>query len=499
MDARLQRAMDAMDLMVLEDGRRWGESAVAYQRANAAAILDQRSPVRQHWVELPRGARKTTDLAGILLVVLLTQAPAMARIYVGASDADQAAELIDAAEGLIIRTPELAGRFKVNDLEITNTSNGAAVIALAADASAMGKRAYMIVLDEVANWPETRKARKFWTALVSGNRKINDCRTVVISNCGDPQSWTWKRRETARTSDAWRFFTMPGPLPWLTETDLRILRENSEVESEYERLHLNRWVAAEDRLATPEDLRACTVLTGPLPPRPGTHYVVTLDIGVVNDRTAIAVMHAEKDNTGSRKVVVDAIRTWHGTRRTPVDLQAVADTVAELSVRYNRANVLADPHQALMIGQQLRGRGVAVDEFVFSASSVGKLALALHQAIRQHRIDLPDDADLLEELGAVRLRKNSLGVYRLDHDAAGHDDQAVALALGCHHLMDQDNAAGFHFGSVVVNPAHDPFASAGPAPAPPQTIGGHSTLTAGGRVRGWPDDFYPGGTSPWAL
>jgi hypothetical protein len=118
-----------------------------------------------------------------------------------------------------------------------------------------------------------------------------------------------------------------------------------------------------------------------------------------------------------------------------VDLQNVADTVAELSTRYNRAQALIDPSQAILIGQQLRGRGVAVDEFNFTGSSVGKLALALHQAIRQHRIDLPDDPDLLDELATVRLEKNTLGVYRLQHDSNGHDDQAVALALGCHHLM----------------------------------------------------------------
>lgn len=497
MDAATQRAMDALSLMVLEDGRRWGDTAQEYQRRNAVSILDQDSDVKQHWIELPRGARKSTDLAGILLVILLLQAPAMGRIYIGASDVEQAQELIDAAHGLVSRTPELSGRFKVNELEITNTRNGASMVALAADMSAFGKRAFMLVLDEVGNWSETTRHKRFWASLVSGNRKLPECRTVVLTNCGSPQSWTFKRRETARKSKHWNFVSVPGPLPWLTPADLEILRENAVTDSEFERLHLNRWTAAEDRLASPEDLAACTTLPGPLPPRPGVRYICTLDIGVVNDRTAVAVMHSERDITGSRKVVVDAIRTWQGNRRAPVDLQNVADTVAELSGRYNRAQVLADPSQALMIGQQLRGRGVAVDEFVFSGSSVGKLALALHQAIRQHRIDLPDDPDLLEELGAVRLRKNTLGVYRLDHDAAGHDDQAVALALGCHHLMDQDNAPDFHFGPVMVNPAYDPFATAGAVPAAPQTIGGYSTLSAGGRVRGWPDDFYLGGFSSW--
>ena len=48
----------------------------------------------------------------------------------------------------------------------------------------------------------------------------------------------------------------------------------------------------------------------------------------------------------------------------------------------------------------------------------------------QHRIELPDDEDLLGELASVRLRKNGVGIYRFDHDSGAHDDQAVALALG---------------------------------------------------------------------
>jgi hypothetical protein len=84
---------------------------------------------------------------------------------------------------------------------------------------------------------------------------------------------------------------------------------------------------------------------------------------------------------------------------------------------------------------------VVVQEFPFTAASVGRLALSLHQAIRNHRIALPDDEMLLDELASVRLRKNTLGIYRLDHDAGQHDDQAIALALGTHHLLDADQGA----------------------------------------------------------
>lgn len=428
-------ALDILGLMRLEDGRTWAETCVDYQRVNAAAILDIDDPIRQSWIEAPRGARKTTDLAGLLLSILLVQAPAMSRSYIGASDEDQAAELLDAARGLIARTAELTGLFTVAGLVITNNETGASFTALAADASAMGKRAFMVVLDEVASWPQTKKARTFWSTMMSGNRKIAECRTVVISNAGEPGSWQWHRRETARKSPRWRFVSVPAPLPWLTEDDLEVLRENAITDSEFARLHLNVWTEAEDRLASRNDLEACAVLVGEQPPQRGLRYVVTLDVGVTNDRSVVTVQHRAAGPEGVSRVVVDVVRRWQGSRAAPVDLAEVASTVRSLSREYNRAKVILDPYQAKLIAQQLASRGISVTEFTFSATSVGRLAAALHQAIRQRRIVLPRDEDLLDELATVRLVRNSVGVTRLDHDAGQHDDQAVSIALGVFHLL----------------------------------------------------------------
>lgn len=437
------RALAGLKLCRLENGQAWGDTAEAYQISNAAAILDVDNAVKQTWIELPRGARKTTDLAALLLMILKYQAPSMARIYVGASDLEQAQELIDAAQGIIARTPELAGLYQVRDLEISLLSSGASFRALSGDLSAMGKRAYLIVLDEVCNWPQTRRAKKFWSVLISGNRKISECRTIVITNSGEPGSWQWKRREIARESEHWRFHSTPGPLPWLTPSDLESLRQNAITDSEYQRLHMNVWMESEDRLASPADLRACTTLPGELPPVPGRTYLAALDVGVVNDASVIVVAHREDLSDGSRRVVLDAIRRWKGTRRDPVPLAEVAAELLALHQAYGGARVVLDPHQAVLIAQQLADRGVDVTQHAFTSSSVGRLALALHGAIKNHRLALPDDEDLLSELASVRLVKNSVGSYRLDHESSGHDDQAVALALAVQHLIDGDPTPEF--------------------------------------------------------
>jgi hypothetical protein len=83
---------------------------------------------------------------------------------------------------------------------------------------------------------------------------------------------------------------------------------------------------------------------------------------------------------------------------------------------------------------------VLVDEFTFSAASVGRLANTLHVVIREHQLAISDDAALVDELANVRLKETAPGVVRLDHDADKHDDRAVTLALAATWLLDRPPA-----------------------------------------------------------
>ena len=105
--------------------------------------------------------------------------------------------------------------------------------------------------------------------------------------------------------------------------------------SAYARLHENKWVAGEDRLTSPEQVRSCIGHNGVLPPRRGVRYVHGLDIGLVNDRTVLTVGHAEKRD-GAVLVVVDHQEVWQGSKANPVDLNEV-----ESFVRKRSANIPA--------------------------------------------------------------------------------------------------------------------------------------------------------------
>jgi hypothetical protein len=102
------------------------------------------------------------------------------------------------------------------------------------------------------------------------------------------------------------------------------------------------------------------------------------------------------------------------------------------------------------LAQRLTARGVArtdwsgqrggwgswgrVEEFTFSAQSVGRLASTLTLLIRNRALALPPDEELLSELANLRLRETAPGVYRIDHDPDKHDDRAIALALAAQRL-----------------------------------------------------------------
>jgi hypothetical protein len=94
LDALTRRAIDLVELLALEDGRRWGDAATPEQRADVAAVLDLRSERRMHWLGRARGYSKTSDTAAMSLAALLVQLPAGAAAYAAAADRDQARLLL---------------------------------------------------------------------------------------------------------------------------------------------------------------------------------------------------------------------------------------------------------------------------------------------------------------------------------------------------------------------------------------------------------------------
>ncbi len=439
----------------LSSGERWWEVATGWQREDALAILQNHGP-RMHFLTRPRGASKTTDLAGIALVVLLQQMPARSRGYGWASDDEQIGRLIDQMASFVMYT-DMADLVKVDTRKATNLATEATLEIQAFDAAgSYGLIAEFLICDEVAQWEMTPKRHRLWEAIISTPPKRKGCRLVLLTSAGDPAHFSGHLIAKVRTSPRWRVHEVPGPAPWTDPADLedqRLLLS----ESQYARLWLNRWTAAEDRLVRPDDLAACVVLDGPVPERDGVAYVAGLDVGITRDRTVLAVCHVEPHDPGSRRdlgperrpgplrgarVVLDRLLVWQGTSARPVSFADIEAAIMEVHGRYRLSELVFDPYQAVGLAQRVARAGVNAREFVFTNASVGRLALTLHTLLRSRTLALPDDEGLLDELEHVRLREQSPNVYRMDHDADRHDDRATALALAAQCLVERWQGSG---------------------------------------------------------
>jgi hypothetical protein len=434
-------ALVLLSSLVLENGRRWGEQAQEFQWRDAAEILNERSPTPYSFLTRPRGGSKTTDLAAIALTVMIAQAPPGARLYALAADRGQGTLLLDAVDGFVKRTPFLNGVVEISAYRALVTETDVSLEVMAADApGAWGLRPYFLVVDELAQWAETPRSARLFEAVRTATGKVNG-KMVILTTAGDPAHFAARVRDHARDDPLWRLHEVPGPVPWLSPERLDEQRR-ALTDSVFRRLHLNEWVEPPDRLALLEDVRACVTHGARVPPRHGISYVIGLDIGIVKDRTAAAVCHAEADGDSGYRVVVDDLRTWQGSREAPVQLDDVQAFLEATARTYRDALIVYDPHQAIGLAQVLRKRGVRAEAYDFTTASVSRLAGTLLQLIRGRALALPDDPDLILELSRVRVRETSPTQIRLDHDPGEHDDRAIAIALAAERLIRTPPNAG---------------------------------------------------------
>ena len=163
--------------------------------------------------------------------------------------------------------------------------------------------------------------------------KIPGAKLACLTTSGDPGHWSRGIYDAALASDSWtdgQRYARPAQL------GLGIVPRRTA--SAPSRVGLppcpsERMVAPEDRLTNIDDVHACATLDGPLDPMSGRRYVIGVDLGITNDRTVCAVMHAEKQLDGAgrnvvQRYVLDRLEVWTPSHGNPVDLTAVEEWYA---------------------------------------------------------------------------------------------------------------------------------------------------------------------------
>jgi hypothetical protein len=420
--------------LTIEDGRRWGDVADPKQVQDARDLLDLDNPRPYHFLLRARGWSKSSDLAGVLLAVMLVQAPPGSKLYALAADRDQGRLISDTIRGYVQRDTvlRLDKLVKVGNYRVDIPSRAVGLEIIAADlAGTWGLKPYFLVMDEVAQWQSGQRTQDLWTAAMTAMHKVADSRMAAITSAGDPAHWSHKKWLHALEDPMWQTHSISGPPPWADEARLEEQRAQL-LPSEWARLYLNQWTASEDRLATWDDIVACCRETASsLPPSVEHSYVIGLDFAFKIDRTVATVLHVETGDEaleGANRVVLDHIEVWQGSPESPVVQQEVEEWLRKTAAEYHYARMVFDPSQTAGMAQRLRAE-FEVEEVVFTVPAITKMAQVLLVLLRDHRLSMPRDAELMEELSNVRLKTIGPGIYRIDHDPSRHDDRAVALAL----------------------------------------------------------------------
>jgi hypothetical protein len=163
--------------------------------------------------------------------------------------------------------------------------------------------------------------------------------------------------------------------------------------------------------------------------------MVGVDLSVTSDYTAVAVCHAEQAEN-ARRLVVDDLVVWKPSRRSPLDMSVVEAHIADVATRYG-AVVVADKYQAVGMVQRLRAGGVLARGEDMTAQSNTRRALLVHQLLRDRLLEIPDDAELIDELASLTLRESTPGTYRLETvgKGNGHRDRTTAISLAAEVAM----------------------------------------------------------------
>jgi hypothetical protein len=434
---------------VIDDaGTKWGAIAKDFQRRDAEAIVARSDDSARHFILRGRGMSKTTDMGGVSLALMLTEAPPRSRSYAYAVDADQAQLLHDAIVKLV-RLNNLGSLVEVGSSAITIRATGATLSIEASDgASAYGLLPWMIVADEVGMWPASDNHRRLWGAIVSALPKVPGSRLVAIGHAGPPSGLgaeVWRRAEA---SPHWRTVRTPGPSPWWSSADTDAARADL-TPSEWRRLILCEWAEGDEALTTAEDVAAC-IRSGSavLEPKPAHDYVAALDVGTRADLTAFAIGHTERRDAG-RTVVIDRVVYWRPGKgfEGRLDLSEVETTVLRLCREYGVRRLRFDRMQAEQLTSNVARAGVRVQEFVFSTAGVTRLARAMHVALRDRAIELPDDEEVVAEGRTVRLVETGPSTVKMQNPPGSHDDVFQAIAMVVVDLLEQPEVG---FGSFSI-------------------------------------------------
>lgn len=381
------------------------------------------------WITAPRGHSKTSIL-GIVINWLLTYAKYWVNIYAAAADERQAHILLERAQQEAQHNLWLKDKIYFKSKEALSANGRLTVLSSDAPTSS-GLLGDLFIVDEIT-W---HKDRSLFDMLYSGRNKRTTAGFIIISNAGIVNSWQHQLLESCKTDKSWYVHEVPAfSASFLDQerikNDKRILPA-----SFFKRVHQNLWVAAGEDNQFVTRLQCEKCCTGQrIEANKYAQHVLSIDYASTTDRTALCVMHMDK-----QQIILDKLDVWQGSREHHVSIERVEEWIAEQLRNFAVSHIVLDAFQLESVAQKYE-KIVSLERVNFGGNTYQKISENLRSLILNQRLVIYPQAgqlvlpngkleDLIDELEAlIIIEKGNIG-WRFEHLDGFHDDRGVVVGM----------------------------------------------------------------------
>ena len=381
---------------------------------------------------LPRGNGKSY-MAACIAAWRLFCGPAGQDIISVALDQDGARVIFAFGRQLIERNPALLASARIlRDEIILDTGRDAHglprpesrwTVEPREHTSSRGRHPTVVCYDEIG-WS---RDDELFSALSAAQAPVQDPLFVLVSTVGASRRgplWQLKERADAGDPAIYYYWTDQNPSPLVTEEFLE--RQKRMLHPiRFIREHRNTWSEGADAFLSHALLEEAYE-EGWKPQRErqdGTYYAF-VDLGLIHDATVIAVAHRREDG----KSVLDALRTFRGSRSQPVRVKTVVDTVARLSEAFRlELTRIESPEGGEAVVQALHEKGVRAEVLRPTVKTQQEAWGNLLSLFQNMQLVLFRHGELGRELLNLQIKNTPTG-FRVFDPGGIHQDHALALA-----------------------------------------------------------------------
>lgn len=452
--------------------------------------------VREVFLYLPRGNRKTSLTAALALLHLLgPEAVAAGQIIFAASDREQAGIGFDEAFGIVDADKRLRNVTRVHNprvgiREIKSLIDGSTLKAVSSEGKAQhGTTPSFVLADEIHIW----KNRDLWEALQSGMAKRKGGLTVVATTAGRGSEGLAAERYAYARKVALGEIVNPAFLPimfeiephedWEDEAiwhrvnpgladgfhDLKKLRSDAEEARsnpakryEFQQFHLNRWHGnSRDPLFSMEAYDSGHDPNFDLAELEELPAYLGVDLSINGDLTAVVGAWRHPDgrifvhpwffvpgDELRERAMRDGVpyEQWRDQGLIEVidgpviEPEVIEAKIRELCARFDVREIAFDPHFARMTMQRLHDDGLPAIEMRQGPLTMGPAIGQLERVVNGQNIRHDAHPVLRHHFDSVVASRNDTGLVRM-HKGRKTDriDGAVAAAMAVARAVSADD------------------------------------------------------------